>query len=70
MATHDVKVTFPKEELIAELGNRDMKFTIKRNGQAFGRLMISKGAVEWKAKHEKRATKLSWTEFADRLNGQ
>ena len=32
MATHDVKVTFPKEELIAELGNRDMKFTIKRNG--------------------------------------
>lgn len=67
MADHRVRVTFPKDEIEAELRNRDMVFRIKVDGKAFGYLMVSKGGVWWKPKHGKKGTKMSWSKFAARL---
>ncbi len=43
MADHDVFFTLPERQL----GRADAEFRIKRNAQAFGKLRISEGGLEW-----------------------
>lgn len=64
MAEHGVTLEIAKE---IEVGNVDLKIRIRRNGDRFGTLTISKGTIDWrplKAKRGKKGeTRLSWTEF-------
>lgn len=49
-----------------ELGKKDLIFTIRRDGRAFGRLHVSKGALVWKPENAKKyGYQLSWRTFAE-----
>ena len=59
MADHDVYFTLPEHQL----GRADAEFRIKRNGGAFGRLLVSEGAIEWLPAGKQSGIKISWTEL-------
>lgn len=65
MAEHTVKFTVPEREL----GNADIEFSVKRDGKQFGRLKVSKGAVEWVPANKSYGTKRNWTELAAFFDG-
>lgn len=44
---HDVEFSIPKREL----GKADIEFSVKRGGQKFGTLKVSKGSVVWVPKN-------------------
>ncbi|MFQ5433022.1 MAG: hypothetical protein ACE5EN_11025, partial [Nitrospinota bacterium] len=57
---HKVNFCIPEREL----GKADIEFKVKKNSKTFGRLTISKGAVEWYPKGvSKRGRKMGWTLF-------
>jgi hypothetical protein len=57
---HKVKFAIPQREL----GNSDLEFVVFKNGQVFGKLLVSKGAIVWRRKWKsKRGEKLGWTRF-------
>jgi hypothetical protein len=65
MAQHQVKFSLPKAEVL----HADLEFTVRRNGAAFGRLLISKGAVVWRPKKKSwRGKRLNWGDFARFMN--
>lgn len=43
MAQHEVKCSLPKAEVL----HADLGFNVRRNGEAFGKLLDSKGAAVW-----------------------
>lgn len=55
------KVRFASPDL--ELGKSDIEFRVKNNGEMVGRLLISKGNVEWRSKNKQKGKKLSWRRF-------
>ena len=60
---HTVKFEIPRREL----GRANIEFLVYRNGTAFGRLLISKGAIVWRRKGKsRRGRKIGWARF-DRL---
>jgi hypothetical protein len=57
---HAVTFSLPKAEVL----HTDLEFIVKRNGQAFGKLLVSKGAVVWRRRGKYwRGKKLSWLAF-------
>lgn len=47
-----------------EINKKDVEFTIKKNGGVLGRLLISKGNVEWlPVGRQNKGHRLSWTDF-------
>ncbi|MBZ5539547.1 MAG: hypothetical protein LAN61_03390 [Acidobacteriia bacterium] len=63
MARHSVEFRTPA----LDVPKVDVVFRVKENGQAFGRLRISKGGVEWMQKSDsKKAFHMSW----ERLDGK
>ena len=66
MAKHKVTFSLPKAEVL----HTDLEFVVRRNGAAFGKLLVSKGAVVWRRKKKSwRGRKLSWANF-DRFMDQ
>lgn len=61
MAAHDVYFTLPERKL----GRTDIEVRVKRNGSAFGRLLISEGALEWlpAKKWVKSGIRIGWVQF-------
>ncbi len=57
---HNVKVTIGSP---LELTKADLKFEVRRDGERFGTLMISRGAVVWKPRSGKKNYKVGWTKF-------
>ena len=61
MARHEVKFSLPRAEVL----HADLEFNVRRNGEAFGKLLISKGAVVWRPKKKSwRGKKLNWEAFS------
>lgn len=57
---HKVKMNIPT----SELAHANVEFMVKKNGRAFGKLLVSKGAVVWRPRSKvKRSRKLSWPKF-------
>ena len=56
---HYVTFDLPKREL----GKSDVRFTVKQDGQEFGELEVSRGAVVWYPKGLQYGHKLSWSEL-------
>lgn len=46
-----------------ELTKADVKFRIFRDGEVFGTLYVSRGAIVWKPKSGKKNFKVDWTKF-------
>jgi hypothetical protein len=65
MAKHDVEFSVP----LRPLGNADIEFTVYRDGDKFGDLRVSKGAIEWIPYDKTYGTKFTWAQF-DRLAGE
>jgi hypothetical protein len=62
MATHEVSLNISKP---IPVGNVDVEIPVRRNGRAFGKVKISKGAIDWMpANKSKTAYYLAWTDFA------
>jgi hypothetical protein len=57
---HVVRFNIPERSL----GNSDIKFKIRKDGDMFGTLRISKGSLEWSpTKAKKLRFKIGWTNF-------
>jgi hypothetical protein len=62
MPSHDVFFTVPERQL----GKTDIEVRVKRNGTAFGRLLISEGALNWlpaKKWKGKSRIRIGWMEL-------
>ncbi len=59
MADHDVFITLPERQL----GRADAEFRIKRNSQAYGKLRVSEGGLEWVPANKQSGIRIAWTEF-------
>jgi hypothetical protein len=59
MPKHDVTFTLPWRPL----GKEDVVYEIRQDGELFGTLKVSKGAVVWRPAHKKLAYRLSWDGF-------
>ncbi len=57
---HEVRCTIPKQEI----KNADIEFKVRRNGEMFGTLKISKGGMVWVPKDAKKGYKVNWGQFA------
>lgn len=45
------------------LTKADVQFVVSRDGETFGTLYLSRGAVVWKPKSGKQNCKVGWTKF-------
>lgn len=54
---HDVRFSVPERPL----ANADIEFKVYKDGERFGTLRISKGAVVWYPQDGKLGRKMSWT---------
>mgnify|MGYP006299997379 CR=1 FL=1 len=62
MAQHKVDFVVPERPL----GRADVEFSVKRDGQAMGRLKVSNGTIVWVPKGKTYGFKMNWRNF-DRL---
>jgi len=61
MATHDVSFEIPQKFVLA----KDVEFQIRSDGAKLGKLLISKGNLEWvPANHSVKKRRLTWEKFA------
>ncbi|MFI4970143.1 MAG: hypothetical protein ACHP7D_08040 [Lysobacterales bacterium] len=56
---HKVTFNLPRREL----GREDIEFVVRKDDKRFGTLLISKGAVEWRATNKQYHRKISWDLF-------
>jgi hypothetical protein len=62
MATHEVSLNIARP---IPIGSVDIEIPVRRNGRAFGKVKISRGAIDWMpANKSKTAFYLDWNEFA------
>lgn len=62
MAAHGVNVS--AAQLV--VGKRDVEFSIYEDGNRFGRLEVSQGAIVWRPRNKKKGYRLTWRQL-DRL---
>jgi len=55
-----------------DVTKKDVEFHVKHNGAMLGRLLLSKGGVEWVPKDHEKGHHLKWREFGALLeeNGE
>lgn len=63
MAKHDVRFDIP----VRRLGKTDVNFYIVIDGETFGQLSISNGAIVWFPKGSKKGLKMSWQKFDEMM---
>lgn len=63
---HDVKFSVPEREL----GKADIEFKIRKSGQKFGTLKISKGSIVWIPKDMTYGYKMGWDKFDEIMQNQ
>ena len=56
MATHSLSFEIPEHQI----GKQDVIFHVYEDGDKFGTLRISKGALEWSPRSHKKPYKLGW----------
>ena len=63
MANHEVSLNITKP---VPVGNVDIEIPVRRNGRAFGKVKISRGAIDWMPANKSRtAYYLDWGDFAN-----
>lgn len=64
MAEHSISVKFGQP---IEIVNRDLKITVRADGEVFGTLTISKGTIDWRPKKKwigrEKHSRLAWDQF-------
>jgi len=59
MAIHDVSFDIPQRRL----GKTDVNFYIEIDGETFGQLSVSNGAIVWFPKGSRKGRKMGWKRF-------
>jgi hypothetical protein len=62
VARHEVRLQVPEG---IPVGNRDVEFKIESNGEHFGWLKISRGAIVWQPARKRTAFRMGWARFDD-----
>lgn len=62
---HDVTFSIPQREL----GNADIEFKVKKDGQQFGTLKVSKGSIVWVPNNASYGYKIKWDKFDELMKG-
>lgn len=65
MAIHEVRFSIPEREL----GKADIEFKVRKNGQVFGTLAVSKGSIVWFPKDNTYGHKIGWSKFDELMKG-
>jgi hypothetical protein len=60
MARHEIAVGFPKHEV----RNVDVEIKVRSDDRILGRLLISKGSVDWRPRGKRSQATMSWEKFA------
>ena len=63
MAKHDVLFDIPQRRL----GKTDVNFYIEIDGETFGQLSVSNGAIVWFPKGSRKGRKMSWKRFDEMM---
>jgi hypothetical protein len=63
MAKHDVLFNVPQRRL----GKTDIDFTVRIDGELFGKLAISNGTIVWFPRGSKNGLKMGWKKFDDMM---
>ena len=62
MAAHEISFEIPQKFVLA----KDVEFEVKSDGSKLGKLLISKGNIEWiPANNSVNKCRLSWEKFAE-----
>lgn len=56
---HDVKFSIPERKL----GVNDVEFKVRRYGKPLGRLLVSKGGLEWVTSGKKNGKRATWRQM-------
>jgi hypothetical protein len=68
MAQHEICAVF---QTPVEIFNRDLQVRVKRNGNVFGTLTLSKGSIDWRPKKKhiggKNQVRLKWSQFDKKM---
>ena len=59
MAEHEIHVNVPD----MPVGKVDVTFSVTADGEAFGRLTVSKGGIGWFPRGPSKERHLTWEEF-------
>lgn len=60
---HDVRFTIPERKL----GKSDIIFIVQRDEARLGKLLVSKGAVEWTPGHKRHTYQIDWARFDEMM---
>lgn len=63
---HEVTFSVPARTL----GKTDIEFVVKRNGEKFGTLRISKGALVWYPRNGVKGRRIGWEVFDSYMVGK
>ncbi len=67
MAKHDVSFEIPQKLVLS----KDIVFEIKSDGSKLGKLLISKGNIEWvPANNSVKKHRLTWEKFASMMESE
>lgn len=59
MAKHDVSLSIPQQKLT----KTDVEFVVRRDGETFGTLAVSRGSLVWFPKGTTYGHKIGWGKF-------
>ena len=64
MAKHQLFIDMDIRDM--EVGSKDVVFMVYQDGEKFGELRLSQGAVVWRGRYDRIGRKMRWPKF-DRL---
>ena len=66
MPVHDIDVTIPAQSV----RNTDLVINIKGDGRQFGRLLVSRGSIDWVPANSPITRRMSWERFAELMDSE
>lgn len=63
MPVHRIEIRQPSKQVL----NSDIEFTVYSDGAALGELRISRGSIDWRPAKNRKVSKWTWEQFADRM---
>jgi hypothetical protein len=67
VARHDLSLRLPKG---VEIEHADLEIVVREDGALLGRILISRGSIDWRPARKQRGHKLNWTAFARLMEEQ
>lgn len=64
MPVHDIDVSIPAQSV----RNTDLVINIKSDGRQFGRLLVSRGSIDWVPANSPVTRRMTWERFAELMD--